>query len=281
MSDEIAGYHLERAARYRLELDPADVPAAVLANRAAERLGRAGRRAFARSDMPAAANLLRRATALWEPGRERAEALSVLGEALSATGDLTKAREVLDLAVEAGRALGDVGLQGRAEAERMDLMLMTESGVGADVARREGERLLAMLEGTGDDLALAKTWYLLGTACLYAGRYRDMEHAMRRSLEHAERSGDRRRRATAIQWLAVATVGCPIPVEEAIARLEELQRHEEDGSEASGGILVNLGVLHSMAGRIDLARTLAGRGREASDSSGWRSCATSTRWRPA
>ena len=51
--DEILGYHLEQAARYKAELGQPD---AVLAERAGERLAAAGRRALWRGDRTAAAS---------------------------------------------------------------------------------------------------------------------------------------------------------------------------------------------------------------------------------
>ena len=62
--DEILGYHLEQAYQYLSELGPLDEHGQELGRRAATRLSDAGRRAFARGDMAAAANLLRRAAAL-------------------------------------------------------------------------------------------------------------------------------------------------------------------------------------------------------------------------
>ena len=63
--DEIVGYHLERAYRYRVELGPADEAALALSERAAERLAAAGTKAAARGDMRAATvSLLARAVAL-------------------------------------------------------------------------------------------------------------------------------------------------------------------------------------------------------------------------
>ena len=64
--DELLGYHLEQAARYKAELGQAD---AALAERAAEHLAAAGRRALGRGDMRAAAPLLERALALTRPLR--------------------------------------------------------------------------------------------------------------------------------------------------------------------------------------------------------------------
>ena len=68
--DEVVGYHLERAYRYRVELGPADAAALALSARAAERLAAAGTRASARGDVQAAVSLLARAVALneWHDG---------------------------------------------------------------------------------------------------------------------------------------------------------------------------------------------------------------------
>jgi len=62
--EEIVGYHLERAYRYRAELGSIDETARGLASGAAARLARAGGRAFGRSDMPAAVSLLGRAASV-------------------------------------------------------------------------------------------------------------------------------------------------------------------------------------------------------------------------
>ena len=65
--EEIHGYHLEQAYRYRIELGPLDAAGREMGRRAATKLGNAGRRAFARSDIPAAERLVTRALALLEP----------------------------------------------------------------------------------------------------------------------------------------------------------------------------------------------------------------------
>src|SRR5262249_39927648 len=62
--DEIVGYHLEQAARYKQELGTSD---AQLAEEAGRRLAAAGRRALWRMDDPAAASLLERALVLSRP----------------------------------------------------------------------------------------------------------------------------------------------------------------------------------------------------------------------
>ena len=62
--EEIVGYHLEQAFRYRVALGSRDSRAASLATRASKRLEAAGRRALARSDLPAGIGLLERVSRL-------------------------------------------------------------------------------------------------------------------------------------------------------------------------------------------------------------------------
>ncbi len=62
--DEIVGYHLEQAYRYRAELGPPNRRARQLAADAGARLGAAGMRSWKSGDVPATINLLGRATSL-------------------------------------------------------------------------------------------------------------------------------------------------------------------------------------------------------------------------
>ena len=81
--DEIVGYHLEQAFRYRQELGPLDEQARGLARQASDRLAAAGSRAHTRHDMRAVVNLLGRAEALLDPSDPaRLALLPDLSEAL-------------------------------------------------------------------------------------------------------------------------------------------------------------------------------------------------------
>jgi class 3 adenylate cyclase/tetratricopeptide (TPR) repeat protein len=260
--EEIAGYHFEQAYRYQADLGPVDEAARELASRAAACLARAGGRAFARNDMPAAAKLLGRAAALLERGDPgRATILPDLGAALGAVGDLARAEDVLAHAVAEAQALKGASLEARAVAEQVLLRFMSDPEGRAQEARTEGERLIAALEGSDDDRALAKAWYLVGFANFHVTQFADMDRAMSRSLEHADRAGDLQQQSAAIQLLAVATAAGPTRVADGIVRLERLGERVSDGSQAEAGLLVNLALLQGMAGRIDEARRLAGRGR--------------------
>src|SRR5207249_1508003 len=90
---EIIGYHLEQAYRYREELGAVDDHARALAARAARHLGAAGLRANDRADVRGAANLLGRASALPPPdSAERLEFLRHLAYAVDQTGRMLEAR---------------------------------------------------------------------------------------------------------------------------------------------------------------------------------------------
>jgi class 3 adenylate cyclase len=65
--EEILGFHLEQASRYRAELGPVDAEGRELARAAARRLASAGQRALARGDLPAARTLFSRINTLLPP----------------------------------------------------------------------------------------------------------------------------------------------------------------------------------------------------------------------
>ena len=111
--DEIVGYHLEQAHRYRSELDGSDPALPALARRASEHLVTAGRAALDRGDFNAGRSLFRRATGLLPRGDERRlalapdyavalfeagegdEAWDLLAESLEASDPLTRAHALV------------------------------------------------------------------------------------------------------------------------------------------------------------------------------------------
>src|SRR6185436_61701 len=87
--EEILGYHLETAYKYRTELGVVGAGDRAIADRAATKLASAGRRALGRADMPAAAGLLDRATALLpDQDPRRVELLIDLAEARVELGEM-------------------------------------------------------------------------------------------------------------------------------------------------------------------------------------------------
>jgi tetratricopeptide (TPR) repeat protein len=261
--DELVGYHLETAVGLLVEVDPGDPGLPELREWAAEPLSDAGRRSFARSDMPAAANLLGRAHALLEQGHTlRLEIAPDLGAALAAEGEVVAAEDLLTGAVDEARRAANRSAEAHATAELLLVRLLTDPEMGGAGAVDGGRRLLDELAGTAEDRVIAKAWYLIGLGALYASRFEEMETAMRRSLEHAERAGDDQQRSTAIQWLASAISRGPTPASDGIGELEGWLASAPGWSAEEAGILVNLGVLYGVAGRIDEARRSITRGRE-------------------
>jgi predicted ATPase len=122
--DELVGFHLEHAYRYRAELGLLDERAAGLARRAAERLGRAGRRGLLVRLDPAAASLLDRAASLLpEDDPLRRRLLTDLASALFLVGNYRRADAVLTEAIERARAAGDRHTLLEAELERASTRL--------------------------------------------------------------------------------------------------------------------------------------------------------------
>ena len=126
--EELLGYHLEQAYRYRLELAPADEAAISLGTRAVERLSSAGERALARGDAPATIALLDRALDLVPAENpSRVQLLSDLGLALSDHGELERASAVLAEAETAVRPVDEPGLRAIVALRAAWVRLMTGS----------------------------------------------------------------------------------------------------------------------------------------------------------
>ena len=260
--EEILGYHLEQAHGYLSELGPLDDHGRELGMRAAERLASPGRRAFARGDMPAAANLLRRAAALLPTNdRRRLGLLPSLGEALGEIGEFAWATVFLDEAVEGARAVEEPTLLARAELVRHLVGSHSTEGWSQEEVVRRAELSIPAFEAAGDDGGLAQAYRLLawahGTAC----RYGEAAAAAERAVEHARLAGDERQRTHAASQYAVAAVEGPKPVLEAIERCEEIIEQVTEDRRSFGTVMGHLGCLEAMQGRFDRARELCSTGR--------------------
>ncbi|HEX7254519.1 MAG TPA: adenylate/guanylate cyclase domain-containing protein [Gaiellaceae bacterium] len=252
--DEIVGYHLEQAFRYRQELGPVD---ATLATRAGERLGRAGRRAIGRGDVPAAVNLLTRAAALLPDSHdERREILPILGSALMRTGDFGRAERVLDEALESARAAGDRRLELRTLIEREFFRAFTRPEEPVEDIVAVADSAIPLLEELGDDIGLAKAWWLKSEMHLHAFRWAARTEHLERALEYARRAGDAGEQATIAAQLAQAVYYGPAPVPTAIARCERLLREVPTTRSLRASVTGALAGLRAMQGDFDEARRL-------------------------
>jgi class 3 adenylate cyclase/tetratricopeptide (TPR) repeat protein len=259
--EELVGYHLEQAVRYRRELARIDERTGQLAARAGRVLGVAGTRALGRGDAPAAANLLERAAALLAAGPDRAQALLELTLALRDLGELARAEAVVEEAREVAVGGGDVRLEARAELERALLQIYTTPGDNSDEMLRLVDRVLPVLERPADDEGLAKAWYVVGAVHWTRCRAANMEHVLDRALLHARRAGSQRELGFVLNGLARAVLVGPTPVDVALRRCGEILE-EAAGDRTQEAILsIWAAILEAMRGDFDRARALCATSR--------------------
>ncbi|HEY8818675.1 MAG TPA: adenylate/guanylate cyclase domain-containing protein [Candidatus Limnocylindrales bacterium] len=257
--EEIVGYHLEQAYRYRRELGPVDEAGVVIGRRAAVKLASAGRRAFLRGDAPAAANLLGRAAAtlpISDPWR--IELLPDLAEALTEQGDLEAAAGVLRDALEAARPLADQRLETRIRLSQMHVAFYAGGGLGGMAAAvADVEAVIPIFEAVGDTAGLARAWRLLMGLHMTAGRYDLAGQAAYRLIDFATRAEEGRLVRTGVVNYSVCALHGPMAVADALTRCEALVADVKGDRKAEAIVLSVLAVLHAMGGRADRARDLA------------------------
>ena len=252
--EEILGYHLEQAYRYREELGPVDENAGRLAARAAERLSRAGRRAFDRTDMPAAANLLQRAADLLpEEAPARREILPSLGHALMETGELQRAETILVSAIQAAAGAGDRHTELHARIDLMWWRLSADPELTADEIVLLGGMAIPAFTELGDEQGLARIWRLLSEPHFMACSFASMVDALEQALLHARRAGDRYEEAEVLRALGPALRAGPTPVAQAYSRYEQVLRESRGRLSSEARVLDVLALLDSMLGAFDLA----------------------------
>ena len=269
--EEILGYHLEQAFQNRVELRGVNDAAAELAARAAKHLAAAGRRALARGDVSAAANLLGRTAALVPPDApERIELLPALGSALVFAGDLEQAEGVLVEAIAAGAAAGDRQVELHARLEQAFLHALTKPEAGVQRLQQVADEAIPQLDALGDDLGLAKAWRRLADVHWMRNRWGEQERALERALTHAERAGDAREVGGIRMRLAMALYWGPTPAPEAIARAERTLEHARGNPAVESTFLVSLAGLHAMSDCFDEARSLLVRGEALAEELGFK-----------
>jgi len=268
-TDELVGFHLERAHDYVVELGHTNGRAAGLAAEAGARLGAAGLRAWRRADVGATADLLGRAARLLPKGDSgRLELLCEFGLALRTAGEIARAEEVLQEAAEAATADGDVRLELRARLELANVRLSGHPERGADLLLELAEEAIPRFAELGDDRSLGRAWLLSGY--VHGGQHcqnAKWTEAAERALAHYRRAGWPT--AACVGELATSLYYGPVPVPEAANRCRLLLAEVSDrGGEAR--VLAWLAGLEAFAGRFDSARSLVERASEIYDDLGYR-----------
>jgi predicted ATPase len=216
--EEILGYHLEQAHRYLSELGSLDEAGVAVGKDASSRLASAAKRAFARGDMHAAANLFRRAAAiLGENEPVRLALLPEFGEVLLELGDFTQARTVLTEAQAAADRAANWRIATSAQLLKVRVRLFSaEPGDYSEEALRLAHSAIPLFEHEDAHQELARAWRLIGLIHGIAARYGQSTDAVTRSIAHARLAGDERLIARNAQGLASSTLLGPTPVPQAL-----------------------------------------------------------------
>jgi DNA-binding SARP family transcriptional activator len=257
--DEIVGYHLEQAHRYRAELRPRDPKLPDLARRAGARLASAGIRAFKRADSPASLNLLARAATLLVDDKPlRAEPLCELGVVQRSLGRLDEAGESFAAAIDAADAAESRGLGLRARIELAHLGILTDRDAELDELVQLALEAIPLFEELGDDRALSRAWRQVGyVRGAMQGRCAEWLEASERAVEHYRRSGWSE--SGCLSELAAALYYGPTPVSEGIARCTTLLEETTDRN-GRAHVLVFLGALHAFAENLEEGLEVLGEG---------------------
>ena len=244
--DEIVGYHLEQAARYKQQLGR---PETKLAERAGERLGAAGRRALWRGDTRAAISLLGRALELTRPIRLDIHLELELADAFL----LRNPREGAAVAAAAAERAHEIGDR-TAEALARTVALHLQQLYAAELATDELETLaraaLPLLEEAGDHAGLVHVWHALsfGVANMRL-RYGDRVEASREAIRNARVAGQRR---GDLFYVEMALVFGPQPADDAIEMLDALLPKNPHPR-----LLLGRAAVLGMLGRFEEARPMA------------------------
>ncbi len=250
--EEILAYHLEQTARYLKELGRAGDEVERQIDRAHASLAVAGRRALARGDMAAAANLLGRAHDVLREGDPRRQAVAPeLAEALTETGDLTLAESMLETAIHAQ----DRGLEAHAQVVGLILKEFTEPERRSEEALQVLEGVIPVFEELGDELGLARAWRLLGDVHWNRSRYAEADRAFEQAIEHARKAGASWEEAASLRQYTGSALYGPTPVPEVIRRCDWVMSASDNRS-AKAGALRTRGVAYAMQGRFDEGRAL-------------------------
>jgi class 3 adenylate cyclase/tetratricopeptide (TPR) repeat protein len=253
--DEVVGYHLEQACRWVVELGPRDERANALASRAAESLATCGRRAHARGDGPAAANLLQRAVGLLpDDDRDRLSLMPSLGRAYRDAANMERAEAVLAEALERALALGEPVIAADSALALVDLRFHTTTATRQEVLA-EVESALRVYAEHGDEAGLAHALALAGRLRFWAGDSAGALEDLERAAGHARNAGDRYQEAECLQYIVAAIVYGPTPTSEGLVSLESLRTRLEGNRRLDMAFLNARARLEAMEGRFEPARS--------------------------
>jgi class 3 adenylate cyclase/tetratricopeptide (TPR) repeat protein len=263
--EEILGYHLEQAYRYRTELGTADERTSALARNAGSHLYRCGVRADERDDFKAATGFLERSLQLLG-GAELARAMVLLGEILDEDLSFQEALDAATRAVALATEIGDRRLALRAELTRASAIGQVDPSYTLGRARADVEAVLQELETVGEEEDRDRALILLARFSFFDGRTGESVAIATRLMERP--SLTRRQRQEIAGEINTAAYFGTLPLDEAFVALE---RADEIVGDSMSGQAMNLRTkagLLGMAGRFEEAWVSAERSAQRYDELG-------------
>ena len=251
--EEILGYHLIQAYRYRLDLRENDATTGTIGARAATYLGAAGKRAADRGDGLAACRLLEQATSLPAPdaralGRWEVE----LALALQGVGRIGEARSRAEDALQRAISAGDRAAAARSRIALVDLRQADGTLVASDPAvRAECAVALGDAQAAGDELALAEVYDAMGRAAWNEGLEAESDTQTRQAVAHALAAGEVRFALATEVNLLVAVFAGPTPASQVAAQAEALAERTADYPTLWADTISLLGIAEAMLGRFE------------------------------
>jgi DNA-binding SARP family transcriptional activator/tetratricopeptide (TPR) repeat protein len=253
--EEIVAYHLEAAYELWNELGSEPDRARSLGARAATRLSTAGRRAFARDDLGAAASLLQRSLrCLPADDARRLDLFLLLAVATFNLGRFEEARGHVAEGLRLAERRGDERMRWRLllEQERFGVYHRPEEH-GPERLLQMADEALATLDALGDAGGAARAHRLRGEALMRSGHQEAALDAFRESrllFELADEGSER------VEDPILAALHGPLPLDRFI---EDAERILEQPSRQLPDALARLGLAYAMAGRADDARSALAR----------------------
>jgi class 3 adenylate cyclase/tetratricopeptide (TPR) repeat protein len=252
--DEILGYHLEQAHRYRLELGLVGAETNDLAWRSSQHLGAAGERALLRDDPAAAVTLLARTLALVPVEQRPVDLVVMLSRSRFIVGDLSTARAEVEEVVTQAREMGDRSRELRARLASAYIGYFSDHP-DPDEFEALVDEAIAYFTEQADDAGLAEAWMIAAMRDHGAMRMRALILALERVIEHGERAGSTAVVADARMWLYAPVGFGPLAIVDALAFF--------DANPSSSPLIHSLrGQLEALRGEFALAHEEINRGLE-------------------
>jgi class 3 adenylate cyclase/tetratricopeptide (TPR) repeat protein len=182
--EEILGYHLEQAYRFRTELGISDGHTAELVRAAADRLMASAERARERSDFAGAEALLRSAVEISD-GAAKSRALFELSRTLIDAFDFPASAEAAERAIEVARAADDRPHEVRSGLILAEARAQIDPTYTLAETKAVTEGALAELQGLGDEDGIAHATLTLARMAFFEGRSARCIEIMERLLGRA------------------------------------------------------------------------------------------------